>query len=111
MDDLTAFRTSLDQFRLPGQTGELCEEGKAALDSLLLLISDMKLRKGSIAGTCARYFLLIDPTWTSKLCISAGINYPDLRRYLWQLEIEEASDFESVLRDLLFAAPRKRASV
>jgi len=76
----------LDRFLLTGSLRDLDWAGRDATDKLMTMIDDMRFRKDSIWGTCARYFLLIDLSWFPQLCLSAQINSEKLRAYLWLCE-------------------------
>ena len=76
----------LDRFSLTGSLRDLDCTGRDATDKLMTMIDDMRFRKDSIWGTCARYFLLIDLSWFPQLCLSAQINSEKLRAYLWLCE-------------------------
>jgi hypothetical protein len=72
----------LDRFCFTGSLRDLDCTGRDATDKLMTMIDDMRFRKDSIWGTCARYFLLIDLSWFPHLCLSAQINSEKLRAYL-----------------------------
>ena len=76
----------LERFSLTGSLRDLDCTGRDATDKLMTMIDDMRFRKDSIWGTCARYFLLIDLSWFPQLCLSAQINSEKLRAYLWLCE-------------------------
>ena len=76
----------LDRFSLTGSLRDLDCTGRDATEKLMTMIDDMRFRKDSIWGTCARYFLLIDLSWFPQLCLSAQINSEKLRAYLWLCE-------------------------
>ena len=82
----------LDRFSLTGSLRDLDCTGRDATDKLMTMIDDMRFRKDSIWGTCARYFLLIDLSWFPQLCLSAQINSEKLRAYLWLCERGEIKD-------------------
>ncbi|HKV04992.1 MAG TPA: hypothetical protein VJO53_07790 [Candidatus Acidoferrales bacterium] len=90
MDDQRVIKHPLDRFAFSGTVGALDREGRESLESLMLLIGDMRFRSGTVEGTCARYFLLVDPTWVPKLCYSAHINCAKLREHLSHSEYEQA---------------------
>jgi hypothetical protein len=60
MDALKIIQHPLDRFSFSGNLGDLDRTGRVAVDQLMTMIGDMRFRKDSIWGTCARYFLLID---------------------------------------------------
>jgi len=89
MNQFPVIKHPLDVFSFSGNVGELNEDGRNALDLIMMLISDMRFSKGRIGGTCARYFLLIDNTWVPKNCFLAHLNCTKMREYLWRCEFEE----------------------
>ena len=79
----------LDRFSLNGNLEDLDGTGRVATNKLMMMIDDMRFRRDSIWGTCARYFLLIDLSWFPRLCFAAQINSEKLRAYLWLCERAE----------------------
>lgn len=92
MDALKIIQHPLDRFSFSGNLGDLDRTGRVAVDQLMTMIADMRFRKDSIWGTCARYFLLIDLSWFPRLCFSAQLNSEKLRAYLWLCERGELED-------------------
>jgi len=94
MDHSTVIKHPLDAFSFSGGIGELDEDGRNALELIMMLIGDMRFRKGRIEGTCARYFLLIDNSWVPKNCFLARLNCTKMREYLWQCDFAETDGIE-----------------
>jgi hypothetical protein len=86
MNSSRSIEHPLDRFSLTGSLRDLDCAGRDATDKLMTMIDDMRFRKDSIWGTCARYFLLIDLSWFPQLCLLAQINSEKLRAYLWLCE-------------------------
>ena len=66
------------------------------------MIGDMRFRKESFWGICARYFLLIDLAWFSQLCVVAQINSEKLRACLW---LCERGELENIFDDAQTVLP------
>jgi hypothetical protein len=77
--------------------------------TIMTMISDMRFRKESFWGICARYFLLIDLSRFSQLCFSAQINSEKLRACLW---LCERGEIKNIFDDAETVMPflRKRQS-
>jgi hypothetical protein len=112
MDPFRVIKHPLDEFSFSGDIGGLNQEGRNALDLIMLMIGDMRFRKGNISSTCARYFLLIDATWVPKLCFFAHINCTKMRDYLWHCELGEGDGLERLSENsqiaLLFPEQEKQ---
>jgi hypothetical protein len=105
MDNSIVVKHPLDQFSFAGTVGDLGPEGRASLEMLMQLIGDMKFLRGSGAGACARYFLLVDSSWVPKLCVSANINCVKLREHLWQYELGVVGESQDLADDRQIALP------
>ena len=70
MNTFRVIRHPLDRFAFTGSLGDLDYAGRAAADHLMTMISDMRFRKESLWGICARYFLLVDLSRFPQFCSS-----------------------------------------
>ena len=105
MGDLKIIRHPLDRFSFSGNMRDLDAAGRDSADQRLTMIGDMRFLKGTVRGTCARYFLLIDVSWFPKLCFSAHINCETLRAYLWRCESGQKDEIENTSDDAQTALP------
>ena len=65
----------------------------------MTMIGDMQFRSDHIEGTCARYFLFIEPAVIRNLCVSAHINCDKLREYARHADSMGAVEMSAVSDD------------
>jgi hypothetical protein len=71
-----------------GSIGDLDPQGRDSLDSIMTMIGDMRFRKDTIEGVCARYFLLVDLSVLQNLCAAAHLNFDKLQDYIRRCDCE-----------------------
>ncbi len=95
----------LEEYVSSGNISDLDQQGRNSLDSIMTMIGDLRLRKGSIEGTCARYFLFVDLSVLRNLCASAHIDCDKLREYIRRFDCADVGESEAVSDDPQTAFP------